>query len=222
MRYMRYLSYVLEDVVPTYGNTKSRLGIKAKKDIKRGDSCNTYEIMLENHWGTHIDAPAHFFNNGKKISGYRADYWLFRYPCVIDLPLKKARAIGLGDIHGRINKKCEIVLVKTDFHRLRGGRDYSLSGPAIDPLLAIWLRRNTDIRAIGLDFVSAGSYKDRPSGRKVHRAFLDPRGKGRPILIIEDMDLSADLDKLECLYAVPLLVKNVDSAPCTVLGIFKE
>lgn len=222
MRYMRYLSHALKDAVPTYGNTKSRLVIRAKKDIKKGDSCNTYELRLENHWGTHIDAPAHFFNNGKRISDYTAGHWFFRYPCVIDVPLKKGEIIGLKDIPERISKKCDIVLVKTGFCRFRGRRGYSLSGPAIDPSLAVWLRRNTNVRAIGLDFVSAGSYKNRPLGRRTHRAFLDPAGQGHPILIIEDMDLSANLGRLEWLYAVPLLIEKVDSAPCTVVGIFNR
>jgi len=222
MRYMRYLSYMMKEAVPAYGDTKGRLRIRAKKSISKGDSCNTYSVTLQNHWGTHIDAPAHFFEDGRRISDYEAAYWRFERPCVVDVPLEENRIIKLDDLSGRIDKKSEVILIKTGFHKLRGTRQYSFSGPAIDPRIAVWLRKNTDARAVGFDFVSAGSYGNKPLGRKAHRAFLDPRGEGQPIVIIEDMDLSADLGQLECLYAAPLLIKNIDSAPCTVLGIFRN
>ena len=120
MKYIHYLSYALEDIIPTYGNTKGRLQIIAKKEITRGDSCNTYGITLQNHWGTHIDAPAHFFRSGKNISSYKPGYWHFRHPYVINVPLKKGRIIKLKDFSNKkIDKRNDAVLIKTYFYKLK-------------------------------------------------------------------------------------------------------
>ena len=65
MSRVRHLSYTLEETIPAYGKTKVSLGVRSQKSIDRGDSCNTIRFSMENHWGTHIDAPAHFFKNAK-------------------------------------------------------------------------------------------------------------------------------------------------------------
>jgi kynurenine formamidase len=73
-------------------------------------------------------------------------------------------------------------------------------------------------RAIGVDFVSSSSISHRDDGRAAHRAFLAPNDPGEPILLIEDMDLSADLSQLMRVVVAPLRVEGMDSACCTIIG----
>ena len=78
------------------------------------------------------------------------------------------------------------------------------------------------IRMIGIDWISISPYQDRELGREAHRVFLDQKGRNNPVLLIEDMDLSGDLKELTEVWASPLRVERVDSAPCTVIGGFSD
>jgi len=218
---IKYLSYKLGAKVPVHGNKEASLEISREKSLGKKDSCNTFRFSMQNHWGTHIDAPAHFFKGAKKISDYPAGNWLFKEPCVIELPLQKGRAIRLDEVRTEIKKCHDLVLLKTGFGRCRGSRSYSFKGPSVSPEVGLWLRsERPNIRAIGFDFISVGSYQDREEGRRTHRVFLDPGRKGFPILIIEDMKLSYDLSGLKMAWVAPLLIDRIDSSPCTVFGVF--
>lgn len=223
MTEVRYLSYILEDNIPVYRNKGVSLLIKSEKSMVKGDSCNTYRFSMENHWGTHVDAPAHFFKAAKKVTDYSAESWIFKNPCVIRLDLKRNEVLALDKIKGKVNKVCDILLLNTGFGRFRGSDLYSFDNPSVGPEVGRWLRKERpDIHAMGFDFISLGSPKDRSLARKSHRAFLSPRSGGRPIIVIEDMDLSSDLTGLKSVIVAPFLIRALDSAPCTVLGIFAK
>jgi len=50
---------------------------------------------------------------------------------------------------------------------------------------------------------------------------LDVKGEGNPILLIEDMNLSTELNHLAEVWVAPLQIEEIDSAPCTVVGFIK-
>ncbi|VVB88577.1 Kynurenine formamidase [uncultured archaeon] len=222
MKYI-YLSHYLEDEIPTYGNNRVSLNITPIKSISKGDSANVYQFTMENHWGTHIDAPAHFFFNAPSICDFQAEHWIFKKSQVIEIPPEEGKFIDVDILQRhKINTDTDLLLIKTGFQRWRGKEKYSIDNPGIKSDAALWLRKNyPSLRAIGFDFVSLSSYTDRDEGRKSHCAFLDPDGNGNPILIIEDMNLQASLEKLKDVWVFPLLIKGIDSAPCTVIGVFE-
>ena len=75
---------------------------------------------------------------------------------------------------------------------------YATNNPGLHPDLGRWFRVNyPEIRAVGMDWISISSFAHRETGREAHRAFLDPDGAGQPIVILEDMDLSSDLQNLK-------------------------
>ena len=57
--------------------------IEPVKSIQGGDSANVFRITMENHWGTHVDAPYHFFDDGRKITDYPPEFWVFKSPDTI-------------------------------------------------------------------------------------------------------------------------------------------
>ena len=114
------------------------------------------------------------------------------------------------------------MLLRSGWSRIRDGDTYCLSGPGIAPEVARTLREKLlNLRAIGMDWISVSSYADRESGRKTHRVFLDPDGPNNPVLIIEDMDIPLELDRLKSVIVRPLRVEGIDSAPCTIIGIIE-
>ena len=219
----RYLSHVLDRVVPAYGCMAAELTLRQTRSVTAGDSCNTYWLGLENHLGTHVDAPAHFYDDGMSIAEYRPETWVFNCPCVVALPAEENELIGIAGLAGHIPAGADMVLIQTGFQRLRGSREYSCCNPGLKPEVGSWLRReHPHVRAVGFDFVSLSSFQNRDLGHEAHRAFLDPHGVGTPTLIIEDMDLSCRLDGLQSVLVVPLRVAGMDSAPCTVIGVFDD
>lgn len=216
-----FLSHVLTRYNPVYGRTDAELLIQKVKDLELGDSCNVSRITLENHWGTHVDCPAHFFAAGMKIAQYSPDTWRFIQPCVVELAAEPDRLIMPDDISS-VSDNADLLLIRTGFSQYRGTELYSMHNPGLSPESGRWLRRHRpSLKAVGFDFVSVSPFQSRELGRESHRAFLDPAGENAPILIIEDMDLSISMNGLETVVALPLIVEGLDSSPCTVLGYFR-
>jgi kynurenine formamidase len=69
------LSHWINENTPSYNNSGgfSRYSITS---IKNGNSANSEEWKLNNHIGTHIDFPFHFYDNGKKSSDFVTPFLL--------------------------------------------------------------------------------------------------------------------------------------------------
>jgi len=218
-----YLSYPLADKNPGYGTMEAGIKINRLRDIERGDNCNVAEVCFENHWGTHVDAPNHFFGFGKKICDYPADTWIFEKPQIVECIVQPGQFIIPEDVVDRIDKSTDLLIIKTGWTKLRGTKDYSFNNPALAPELGVALREKfPNVRAVAVEPTSISSMSDRERGRAAHRAFLDPSSAGEPLLLIEGIKLPDDAVGLIKVIAVPLIINNVDSAPVTIVGVFKE
>ena len=215
-----FLSYPLASEIPVYGKVRASMELKEVTSIKKGDSSHSFWIGMNNHWGTHVDASAHFFEKAARASSLSAETWHFKAPQVISLTLAPGALVAKKDLVGKPDRETDLLLLKSGWWKKRGKKDYSLRNPGVLPETARWLRRAfPKLRAIGFDWVSVSSFLWRELGRQTHRAFLDPEAAGRPVLIFEDMDLSGDLRRLKEVWALPLRVTAADSAPCTVVGV---
>ena len=217
-----YLSHPITESMSIYGGNAD-LDLVPVKNIVQGDSCNSWRFRLENHWGTHVDCPAHFFVEGAKVVDYPPEFWWFRSPQVIQIEAKPGQVITRENSSCDLDPETDLVLFQSGWGRFRGKEIYIRRNPGLHPSLGLWLRAHfPSVRAIGIDWISISSFEHRDVGREAHKAFLAPDGKGHPILIIEDMNLSGDLHDLKEVWVAPLLIEGIDSAPCTVIGIFEE
>lgn len=208
--------------MPVYGGS-SGPDLTSLKAIDKGDSCNTWRMCLENHWGTHVDGPNHFFANGKKIIDYPADFWILDNPQVLNVQLEPGELLKWETIGAHIDADTDLLLLKSGWGQNRGSDLYWKESPGIHADIGIGLRNlKSSIRAVGIDWISVSSFVHREDGRKTHQAFLNPEGAGEPVLLIEDMDLTTDLTMLTKVFIAPLIVECIDSAPCTVIGFFDD
>jgi len=215
-----FLSHPYKIDQPAYGG-KIRLSIKSIKSIINGDPSNEYEITIQNHWGTHIDAPNHFFSHGKKVIDYPPDFWVFIHPKVIDVTIKENEILNTLDFN-LLDNDTDLLLLRSGWSKRRDEDAYCIANPGIDPNIAMALRKNLpELRAVGIDWISVSSFKNRELGRMAHRNFLNPDGPNNPILIIEDMDLPDNLEGLQYVIVIPLRFEGIDSSPCTVIAILK-
>jgi arylformamidase len=218
---MKYLSYFISEKTPLYGNGT---GIKFTPDKKmsKDDSCNTMNLSLPNHSGTHIDFPYHFSLDGKTLNDYPASYWQFDHIDLIDLSGKvdDCQIIGTEIFFSLENSDTDLLLIKTGYGAWRGTDRYTLTPPGLSADLAPFLRRKfPKLRCIGMDLISVSSYSNREEGREAHHSFLKPI-EGDPILLIEDMKLDTN-GPFNKVIVAPLLIDNADGAPCTVLAYTK-
>ncbi len=221
MKY-RYLSYLLGNPIPIYGGAGC-LDIKNTKSIRGGDSSNVCRFSMESHWGTHLDLPNHFFDDGRKVSSYPPEFWFFKSPQVIDVTLKPSEILRCDSWIDKISRNSDMLLFRSNWSDLRDKKIYVLENPGIHPDVALHLRKNfPGIRLVGIDWVSISSYRDKQVGRDAHKAFLGDDGGPEAILVVEDIDLSCGMSALKEVFVFPLRVKEIDSVPCTVIGGFDE
>ncbi|HCY85604.1 MAG TPA: hypothetical protein DHV36_10765 [Desulfobacteraceae bacterium] len=214
-----YLSHVLEESTPAYGNGPS-LKREAGNRMANGDSCNTEAWHLSNHIGTHIDAPRHFCRDGAVLDTYPADFWCCRKVFLLDVAdVAPGEIIGTSRLAlDEVPADTELLLMRTGIEKRRSDMVYMMENPGFSPDLAAALRDKLPLlRMIGFDGISLSSFASRPLGRKAHKAFLD---HDRPILIIEDMALADALPENGIREAMvcPLRVRDSDAAPCTVIA----
>jgi kynurenine formamidase len=168
-----------------------------------------------------VDCPAHFFLKGKRVSDFSCDFWFFKNPQVIKIDVEPGQIIEARNLQEEIFLQTDLLLFKSGWGKFRGQDIYSFQNPGLHPELGHLLRNKyPNIRCIGMDWVSVSSYQHRELGREAHRAFLNDSTTSQPVMIIEDMDLSKNLDNLSEVLVAPLLVETIDSAPCTVFGFF--
>lgn len=192
--------------------------IRSKTSISKGDSANSLFISMPNHIGTHIDAPKHFFDNGKTIDQYLASFWIFSSVRLVDIPLVAGEFVKVEHLEGRLDNETDCLLIRTGFEKWRGERIYWERNPGVSAEVGSWLKNNyPKVRILGIDTISVSSWVNRPIGREAHRALLSGADE---ILLIEDMRLS-ELESSSCINEIvvaPMLVSNGDGAPCTIIA----
>lgn len=216
------LSYILEETSPVHMSLKKPQIIR-NSQISRGDGYNSYRINVENHSGTHVDAPGHFIEEGKLISDYHPDELVFNNPLILDISKGQNELIGIDDVFETGLDGVDCLFFRTGFEKFHGSdpEKYITQNPGISPETVYWIRKNfKSIRCLGMDCISISSYQNPELGKEAHlNAFEENYMFGEPLLLIEDMKLdNVKNEDLESIIVVPWQIKGIDSAPCTVFA----
>lgn len=220
---MMYLSYVLNENTPTYGN-RNKFLIEKKSSIADGKIANDSSINTTVHIGTHIDMPYHFYENGQTIEDYDADFFIFKKPLIVlveqeELIIKDKLISKLDNIS---DKNFDILIVKTGICYKRESKDFWEGNYGFHPDIYDYITsKYKNIRLLGFDSISVSSIQDRSLGREAHKRFLNPK---QPVLLLEDMDLR-NIDEntnIKEIIVSPLRIANSDGLPCTVFGIIND
>lgn len=211
-----YLSYFMNDQTPLYGGGKG-IHISADRSIPDGDTANTKNLKFQNHSGTHIDFPNHFFNEGLKSENYAASFWVFKKPHLINRMSETDEIVNfreeeLASIPGDV----DFLIFKSGFGTYRSEQKYWMNNPGFSPDLGKILKsRFPSLKVLGMDFISLTSYQNRELGREAHRQFL---GGDNPILLVEDMDLSSLTATPQAITCLPLMIEGLDGSPVTIIA----
>ncbi len=215
------LSHRLEEHIPIWP-THSKFLHTLWHSYWHGDEAIDYQLLINEHNGTHVDAPAHFMKEGD------AHIWIdelsvqnFYGPCVV-LDLSYIGAGGLveekhlrewEEAHGTIEEG-DIVLLNlgwAKYWRNRpDDREYVQHWPGVGKSAAEYVA-NKKIKMIGVDTLAIDVYgsADNPA----HHTLL-----GSKIPIVENL---RNLDKMSLrgfFMALPLLIKGGSASPIRAIG----
>lgn len=212
-----FLSHNLSTCTPAYAGGKG-IEIKKIKSMCNGDSCNQLQFSMTNHIGTHVDAPSHFVKDGKTITDYDPDDWIFNHCCLIDIPCQPGQVINAESISSAVlNYDCDLLIVRTGFESYRKEVRYWRQSPVFHKDLGEYFVTNfTNLKAIAFDCISLSSLTDRNMGRDAHKEIL-----GRGIRIFEDVKLSHLESVPVKVLAFPLLLEHSDGSQVTIIATIK-
>ena len=213
-----FLSYILSDKLSGYGNGK-RISINRTKQIKSGDTSNNSELSFPAHFGTHIDFPFHFSENGKTIENYNADYFVHSNIDIAEISVDENDLLITEKhfIDHKFKTNATFLIIKTGICNDRDKDNYWNNNPGPSPELATFLKNKMpSLKIIGLDTISLSSWKHREAGRVAHKEFLIEND----LLIVEDMDLTTINSSAQILKLIiaPLRFEKADGTPVTILA----
>ncbi len=180
---------------------------KSVFSIYNSDPFNLLQLKFSNHIGTHLDAPHHFFADGKSLDSFPVDRFFME---AIVIESNSDSEITVKDLSGYSLPQNGAVLFKTKnqyLSRDKFEKDYvHLNEGAAQELI------NAQIALVGIDYVTIESfYKE---ACPVHKLLLRSE-----IFILEDINLQSVPPGIYQLICLPLKIFNSDGAPCRAVLI---
>ncbi len=193
------ISQVLNDKIPVWpGDTPFQY--KISWGMEESGSVNVGQVTMSTHTGTHIDAPYHFDNDGKKV--IELDFNLYIGNALV-IQLQMPSSIGLKELEGVQLQGVKRLLIRTNAWQDKTVFPESI--PHIEPELAAYLAEQ-GVQLLGLDLPSVD-----PLDSKELSAHHELNRRG--IHILEGLVL----DKIEPgkyeLAALPLPLEQADGSP---------
>lgn len=169
--------------------------------IADGAGCNVSTLAFSTHTGTHVDAPWHFEDSGKRLHEVDTNIF-FGEALLLDLPEVdsiSAEDLGAAPLPPRL-------LLKTRNSEHPANAPFLDSYVAVEPDAA---QRMVDegVRLVGVDYLSVAPYKQ--PGQETHHILLRA-----DVFVVEGLRLKG-LDRGTCSFVVlPLPLMDADGSPC--------
>lgn len=165
-------------------------------EIGKGSICNLTTVSMCAHNGTHLDAPWHFYENGKKVEELDLD-----------------RCIGEATVvtmEGELTAEVIRAVMEKETCRKR----LLIRGKAVVTLEAAKEMNRQGILLVGVESQTVGP-EDGPA--QVHYELL-----GKEVILLEGLVLEQVPDGNYFLSAAPLKLGGADGAPCRAVLIAGE
>ncbi|KAK7839781.1 cyclase-like protein 2 [Quercus suber] len=214
----RYQTCWFREDMPTWDSVDG-LGqfLRLRHSIKNGSLANVSELKYFSvHSGTHVDAPGHvfdhYFDAGFDVD--TLDLELLNGPALlVDVPRdKNITAEVMKSLN--IPKGIRRVIFRTlnTDRRLMWKKEFDTSFAGLMKDGAEWLAENTDIKLIGIDYLSVAAYVEAiPS----HLVLLE----ARDIILVEGLKLDHIQPGIYSLHCLPLRLPGAEGSPARCILI---
>ena len=208
------LTLPVSEKIPTFPGSPQPIFIQWE-NIK-DDGYNLELLFLSSHTGTHLDAPYHFLEKGKKIHEISLKRLIIN-AILIKIRKRRDQAITKTDIqkfekkHGKIPNESTIVFW-TGWQKMIKNDSYFVNNPGLSVTAAKYLiSKKTNL--VGIDSPSIDLGKEKRF--LAHHLFAK-----NDVLIVENL---ANLDKIKSwkfqLAVLPMKLENATGAPVRAVGI---
>ncbi len=184
--------------------------IKQTSHIAKGDNSTVSHLSLGAHTGTHVDAPAHFIQDGNSVDTLDLNILIGQALVIEALNIEIISADVLESLD--IPNGCERILFHTQNSDL-WEKEYSKFNTqyvGISEDGAKWLVSH-GIRLVGIDYLSIAPFK---KSKPTHRALL-----AAGIVVVEGLDLRGIQPDIYQMVCLPLRIVGIDGAPARAILI---
>ena len=190
-----------------------RIVLERYRTLKKGDASNDSRMACSVHCGTHVDAPAHFIEDGATIEQLSLEI-LVGTATVIEVKETDVITPELLEAQGS-GSQTERLLIKTKNSDLWAdpGHRFNPNFVALSAESARWIV-DRGLKLVGIDYLSIQRFKD--TEPLTHRILLEAG-----IVIIEGLDLRDVNPGVYQLICLPLKLAGSEGAPARVILIEK-
>jgi arylformamidase len=163
-------------------------------------------IEMGSHTGTHIDAPWHMVEGGRRLNQIPLET-LIGPAVVVEIP--GVKSLKRSDVEKFSFNGIERVLFKTDNSRHWNDEKFYEQFVSLEPEAAEFLVER-GIKVVGIDYLSIDEFKS--ESHPTHFVLLK-----RNVVIIEGLNLSRVSPGTYHMTALPLNLQDVDGSPTRVI-----
>ncbi len=194
------ISWPIQQEMTEYKNNKSVV-IKSVKTMQE-DGVRSAYVCLNNHTGTHVDAPAHFLPHGSSIDMIPLSALIGTCQVIDSMHLEEK--ITADDLATCTIKRNDIVLFKTRNSLKKTTDSFDYDFIYVTQSAAQYLAK-CGVKAVGIDYL--GIERNQPN-HETHTTFMSNN-----IAIIEGLRLGHVDAGNYTLWCLPLALHGVDAAP---------
>ncbi len=183
------------------------VSIERVQDIECGDIANVSRLSMGAHTGTHMDAPLHFFQEGKSIDMMPLSVGIGQARVI---EIRDPESIKPEELRPHQILSGERILFKTSNSARCWQREEFVEDFVYISQEAARYLAAKQVQLVGVDYLSVGGFlKD---GVETHHALL-----GADIWLIEGLNLSEGEPGKVKLICLPLRIEDADGAPARAI-----
>jgi arylformamidase len=182
-----------------------RVQVTQVASIKKGDPYTLSQFTCGTHSGTHIDAPYHVTEHGKRIDQVSLED-LVGEALVVQVDADRITADVLRDIDVSMYRR---ILFKTRNSELLRDEAFHEEYVSLE-LSAAKVLIERGVRVVGIDYLSIEAYE--PADHPVHKLLTE-----HDVIILEGLNLCGVEPGVYFLVALPLKLQGADGAPARVV-----
>jgi arylformamidase len=177
-------------------------------DIERGDVATDTAIRFSVHFGTHIDAPAHFLRGGATVEEIPLETLLG--PCwVLDVPTEGAiEPEHLAQVWPEVRVDRVLLRTPNSAYWATAGTQFIEGYTALSAAAASWIVEQ-GVRLVGIDYLSIQRFADPPD---THIILLTAN-----VVILEGLNLHTVPAGHYNLICLPIRLQGTEAAPVRAL-----
>jgi len=188
------------------GDPPVKLSVKSHLSRDKTHTVTLTAMEMGSHTGTHVDAPYHMIESGKRLHEFPLDTFIGK-AAVFEIP--GVRSIGRRELEPLKWNGVERVLLKTENSKHWNDGKFYEEFVYLEPDGAEFLVER-GVRLVGIDYLSIDKYKS--ESHPTHFVLLT-----KNIIILEGLNLNAAPAGEYSLAALPLNLHNADGAPARVI-----